>query len=90
MVLISFPLNIGKKIPLPVLRKIQPQSFLGSGEEDFYVSSNNFVIPKPNKELFKHSMSYSGTLIWNVLPQHVKLSNNISTFHNRCIKWMKR
>ena len=53
-------------------------------------SSNNFVIPKPNKELFKHSMSYSGTLIWNVLPQHVKLSNNISTFHNRCIKWMKR
>ena len=53
-------------------------------------SSNNFVIPKPNKELFKHSMSYSGTLIWSVLPQHVKLSNNISNFHNRCIKRMKR
>ena len=54
-------------------------------------SSNNFVITKPNKELFKHSMSYSGTLIWSVLPQHVKLWNNtcISTFYNRCIKWMK-
>lgn len=52
-------------------------------------SINNFVIPKPNKELFKLSMSYSGTLIWNILPEYIKLSNNISTFHNRCIKWMK-
>ena len=52
--------------------------------------SNNFVIPESNKELLKHNMSYSGTLIWSVMPHHVKLSNNISTFHNRCIKWMKR
>lgn len=52
-------------------------------------SSNNFTIPKPNKELFKHSMSYSGALIWNVLPEYIKVSNNITTFHNRCIRWMK-
>ena len=41
-------------------------------------SNNNFVTPKPNKELFKDSLSYSGTLIWNVLPEHIKLSKNIS------------
>ena len=52
-------------------------------------SINNFTIPKPNKELFKHSMSYSGALIWNVLPEYIKVSNNITTFHNRCIRWMK-
>ncbi|MCG8113419.1 MAG: reverse transcriptase domain-containing protein [Candidatus Thiodiazotropha taylori] len=52
-------------------------------------SNNNFVIPKPNKELFKFSMSYSGTLIWNILPEYIKMSNNVLTFHNRCIKWMK-
>lgn len=52
-------------------------------------SANNYVTPKPNKELFKQSMSYSGTLIWNILPECIKLSNNISTFHSRCIKWMK-
>ena len=53
-------------------------------------SSNNiFVTPKPNKELFKDSLSYSGTLIWNVLPEHIKLSKNISIFHKRCIQWMK-
>ena len=53
-------------------------------------SNNNFVTPKPNKELFKDSMSYSGssTLIWKVLPEHIKLSNNISIFHKRCIQWI--
>ena len=46
-------------------------------------SNNNFVTPKPNKELFKDSLSYSGTLIRNVLPEHIKLSKNISIFHKR-------
>ena len=53
------------------------------------LSNNNFVIPRPNKEWFKHSMSYSRTVIWNILPDYIKLSNNVSTFHARCIKWMK-
>lgn len=52
-------------------------------------SDNNFVIPRPNKELFKRSMSYSGAVIWNILPENIKLSNNVTTFHARCIKWMK-
>ena len=53
-------------------------------------SSNNFTIQKPNKELFKHSMSYSGALIWNVLPEYIKVSNNITALNNRCsIRWMK-
>ena len=34
-------------------------------------------------------MSYSGELIWNVLPEYIKVSNNIMVFYNRYIKWMK-
>ena len=48
-----------------------------------FSSNNNFVTQRPNKELFKDSLSDSGTLIWNVLPEH------ISFFHKRCIQWMK-
>ena len=51
------------------------------------------MIPKPNKELFKHGMSYSGVLIWNVLPDEINLSNNtIATFLKMdkiLIKWIK-
>ena len=49
-------------------------------------SNNNFVTPKPNKQLFKDSMFYPGTLIWNVLPKLIELSNNISIFHKRYIQ----
>ena len=52
------------------------------------VSFNNFIPPKPNKEIFKHSMSYSGPLIWNSLPNNMKQINNTDTFHKRYMYWM--
>ena len=33
-----------------------------------------FIPPKPNKELFKDSMRYSGCLVWNSLPNDIKKS----------------
>ena len=51
-------------------------------------ASGCFVPPLPKKECFKHSMRYSGCLIWNCLPDNVKSSQTAETFHNRCIKWL--
>ena len=50
--------------------------------------SGCFIPPKPRTEYFKHSMRYSGCLVWNSLPEEVKNAQTIATFHNRCLKWL--
>ena len=47
-----------------------------------------FVPPKPRTEYFKNSLRYSGCLLWNGLPAHVKNAETTDTFHSRCIKWI--
>ena len=42
-------------------------------------ASGCFVPPLPKKECFKHSMRYSGCLIWNCLPDNVKSSQTAET-----------
>ena len=49
----------------------------------------NYVLPRPRKELFKQSLIYSGTLIWNNLPDKLKHLGTVDSFHKNCIKWMK-
>ena len=41
---------------------------------------NNFIIPKTKLELFKSSIQYSGTVLWNILPQRIKNSDSLSIF----------
>ncbi len=52
------------------------------------LSSSSYVVPRPKKELFKNTMMYSGSLIWNVLPPYVKNSESAEAFHSRCLKWL--
>ena len=47
-----------------------------------------FVPLKPRTEYFKHSLRYSGCLVWNSLPQEIKNAQTPETFHNRCLKWL--
>ena len=35
-------------------------------------TENLLYVPKPNIELFRNSLSYSGSKIWNAIPDHVK------------------
>ena len=51
-------------------------------------ASGCFIPPKPNKELFKGSMRYTGCLIWNSLPNDIKKADSVATFHKRCIRWL--
>ena len=53
------------------------------------VSNRNFIIPKPNINLFKNSISYSGTIIWNSIPLEIKNADSINSFVNRCVAWIK-
>ena len=53
------------------------------------VNTSNFQIPRPQKEIFKQSSIYSEPVIWNNLPDWLKNSDSIDSFHNQCIKWMK-
>ena len=41
----------------------------------------NYVLPKPNKELFKHSLIYTGPVMWNDLPDKLKHLETIDSFH---------
>ena len=53
------------------------------------VTADNFILPKPNTELYKGSLAYSGPVIWNCLNNEVKSAPSTESFHNRCIKWLK-
>ena len=44
------------------------------------ISSGCFIPPKPRTEFFKHSMRYSGCLIWNSLPDEVKMLRLLPPF----------
>ena len=46
-------------------------------------------VPIPRLDLFKSSLHYSGSLLWNALPQTVKSSNSISVFKNRLKRHFK-
>ena len=51
-------------------------------------SSMCFIPPKPHTEGFKHSLRYSGCVVWNSLPADVKSAQTVETFHSRCLKWL--
>ena len=51
-------------------------------------SAGCFISPKPRTEYFKHSLRYSGCLVWNSLPEEVKNAQTIDSFHSRCLKYL--
>ena len=53
------------------------------------VNTSSFHISRPQKEIFKQSLIYSGPIIWNNLPDWLKNLKTVDSFHNNCIKWIK-
>ena len=49
-------------------------------------SAGCFIPPKPRTEHFKHSMRYSGCLVWSSLSEEIKSAQTIDTFHRRMLK----
>ena len=53
------------------------------------VSNENFIIPRPNLSIYKESLSYSGSVLWNSIPHEIKNSPSLNCFTNKMLQWMK-
>ena len=53
------------------------------------VSNENFIIPRPNLSIYKESLSYSGSVVWNSIPHEIKNSSSLNCFTNKTLQWMK-
>ena len=53
-------------------------------------SSSQFQLysPRPNTELFRKSFAYSGSSIWNSLPNYVKSANSVLQFKHLYLHWI--
>jgi hypothetical protein len=40
-------------------------------------AKGNLFVPRPNSNFMKRTFHYSGTILWNFLPPHLKLIQNI-------------
>ena len=47
------------------------------------VENKNLYIPKAKTEIYKKSFTYSGTVLWNALPQDIRNSKSIGIFRER-------
>ena len=52
------------------------------------ITNENFTIPKPSLALYKKSISYSGPVVWNSIPNEIKHSLKISSFSDNVKKWI--
>jgi len=44
-------------------------------------STNQLYMPKPNCEIFRKSLMYSGAAIWSSLPLHVKNATSVKLLY---------
>ena len=52
------------------------------------ITNENFTIPKPSLALYKESISYSGPVVWNSIPNEIKHSLSISSFSDNVKRWI--
>ena len=50
------------------------------------ITNENFTIPKPNLTLYKESISYSGPVVWNSIPNKISHSLRSSCFSDNVVK----
>ena len=53
------------------------------------VASKNYIVPQAKCNLFKGSLSYSGVIVWNIIPVNIKCAESLPVFVNRCTEWLK-
>ena len=48
---------------------------------------NILYVPKPNIELFRTSFCYSGSKIWNAMPDSIKHASSVQQFKYKHLEW---
>ena len=51
-------------------------------------SENLLYVPKPNIELYRNSLAYSGSKIWNSIPDRLRNSTSLQQFRNGYLDWL--
>jgi len=51
------------------------------------IVNNELAVPTPRLEFSRKSLCYSGPVIWNTIPKHVRLSNTVETFKRSYLNW---
>ena len=49
-------------------------------------ANGDLVVPKPKTELYKKSFAYSGSVIWNKLPNLIRNSSSVKSFKDNMMK----
>ena len=52
-------------------------------------NSKKLIVPQPKLDLFKTSLSFSGSFFWNLLPPDLKEIESTKTFKKALIKWIE-
>ena len=52
-------------------------------------NSKNLILPLPRIDLFKTSLSFSGSYFWNLLPPDLKDIKSTKSFKKSLVKWIK-
>ena len=50
-------------------------------------TDNLLYVPKPKTEIFRNSFSYSGSMMWNAIPESVKQSSSVAMFKAKYLQW---
>ena len=50
-------------------------------------TENLLYVPKPKIELYRNSLAYSGSKIWNSIPEHIRNSTSLQQFRKNYLKW---
>ena len=50
--------------------------------------SKNVIIPKTNMDLYKSSLSFSGSILWNRLPNRIKTISSFNGFKIKLKEWI--
>ena len=53
------------------------------------VANQNFLLPQAKCNWYKGSFTYSGVVVWNSLPDSIKLASSLNSFVQNCTEWLK-
>ena len=51
-------------------------------------SENLLYVPKPNFEFYRNSLAYSGSKIWNSIPDHLRSATSLQHFRSGYLNWI--
>ena len=67
-------------VPQCICELFSRRSEVAHGTSLRSITNQNFAIPKPKLTLYKESISYSGPVIWNSIPNDIRYSSVASSF----------